>query len=510
MSATRDPLAGAADLSTRTGDPGLHRLAAGALLISFQGTTAPDWVLRGLEDGLGGVCLFGFNVADGEQVAALSARLNEAGRPVVSLDEEGGDVTRLAYHTGSAYPGNAALGAVDDVALTERVYQAMAADLARCGVNLDMGPVADVNTADDNPIIGTRSFGSSPDLVARHTVAAVRGLQSAGIAACVKHFPGHGATHQDSHLEIPLVDASLDVLRERELVPFLAAIRAGAKSIMTAHVAVPELTGDLPATLSAQALTRLLRRELGYDGVVLTDALDMHAISRTVGLAEGAVRALAAGADLLCLGPLPTAEDVRGMVDHIVDAVAEGRLAAERLEEAAARVERLRDWFAGAHLPSGHPSRNGEAADGEVVGLDAARRAVSLTGSAGPLADPFVVEIDTPPTIAVGEVPWGIAPWLPEAEIVRVKPAEADAGGLLGRARERSLIVVVKDAHRHPDSRELISELLAARPDAVVMEMGLPIWRPGAGAYIATYGAARANAQAAVELLNGGPSAAGL
>ncbi|GIH47343.1 beta-N-acetylhexosaminidase [Microbispora rosea] len=508
MSATRDPLAGAADLSTRTGDPGLHRLAASALLISFQGTTAPDWVLRGLEDGLGGVCLFGFNVADGEQVAALSARLNEAGRPVVSLDEEGGDVTRLAYHTGSAYPGNAALGAVDDVALTERVYQAMAADLARCGVNLDMGPVADVNTADDNPIIGTRSFGSSPDLVARHTVAAVRGLQSAGIAACVKHFPGHGATHQDSHLEIPLVDASLDVLRERELVPFLAAIRAGAKSIMTAHVAVPELTGDLPATLSAQALTRLLRRELGYDGVVLTDALDMHAISRTVGLAEGAVRALAAGADLLCLGPLPTAEDVRGMVDHIVDAVAEGRLAAERLEEATARVERLRDWFAGAHLPSGHPSRN--AADGEVVGLDAARRAVSLTGPAGPLADPFVVEIDTPPTIAVGEVPWGIAPWLPEAEIVRVKPSEADAGGLLGRARERSLIVVVKDAHRHPDSRELISELLAARPDAVVMEMGLPIWRPGAGAYIATYGAARANAQAAVELLNGGPSAAGL
>ncbi|MBB2745559.1 UNVERIFIED_ORG: beta-N-acetylhexosaminidase [Microbispora rosea subsp. rosea] len=509
MSATRDPLAGAADLSTRTGDPGLHRLAAGALLISFQGTTAPDWVLRGLEDGLGGVCLFGFNVAGGEQVAALSARLNEAGRPVVSLDEEGGDVTRLAYHTGSAYPGNAALGAVDDVALTERVYHAMAADLARCGVNLDMGPVADVNTADDNPIIGTRSFGSSPGLVARHTVAAVRGLQSAGIAACVKHFPGHGATHQDSHLEIPLVDASLDLLRERELVPFLAAIEAGVKSIMTAHVAVPELTGDLPATLSAQALTRLLRRELGYDGVVLTDALDMHAISKNVGLAEGAVRALAAGADLLCLGPLPTSEDVRSMVDHIVDAVAEGRLTAERLEEAAARVERLRDWFAGAHLPSGSGPA-GEAAEGDAVGLHAARRAVSLTGSAGPLVDPFVVEIDTPPTIAVGEVPWGVAPWLPEAEIVRVTPAEADAGALLGRARERSLIVVVKDAHRHPESRALISELLAARPDAVVMEMGLPIWRPVAGAYIATYGAARANARAAVELLSDGPSVAGL
>ncbi|MGI5160093.1 glycoside hydrolase family 3 protein [Microbispora sp. CA-102843] len=504
MSATRDPLPGAAEPSPRTGDPGLHRLAAGALLISFQGTTAPDWVLRGLEDGLGGVCLFGFNVADGEQVAALSARLNEAGRPIISLDEEGGDVTRLAYHTGSAYPGNAALGAVDDVALTERVYHAMAADLARCGVNLDMGPVADVNTADDNPIIGTRSFGSSPDLVARHTVAAVRGLQSAGIAACVKHFPGHGATHQDSHLEIPLVDASLDLLRERELVPFLAAIEAGAKSIMSAHVAVPDLTGTLPATLSWETLTRLLRRELGYDGVVITDALDMHAISRSVGLAEGAVMALAAGADMLCLGPLPTPDDIRSIVDHMVDAVAEGRLTAERLEEAATRVERLRDWFAGEH---GSAGKNSEVTEGDVVGLDAARRAVSLTGSAGPLADPFVVEIDTPPTIAVGEVPWGIAPWLPQAEIVRVRPEKADAGALLGRARDRSLIVVVKDAHRHQSSRDLISELLTARPDAVVVEMGLPIWRPGARAYIATYGAARANARAAVELLSGGPLA---
>ncbi|MEV4460522.1 glycoside hydrolase family 3 N-terminal domain-containing protein [Microbispora sp. NPDC049633] len=498
MSATRDPLAGAADLSTRTGDPGLHRLAAGALLISFRGTTAPEWVMRGLEDGLGGVCLFGSNVAGGEQVAALVARLNQAGRPIVSLDEEGGDVTRLAYHTGSAYPGNAALGAVDDVHLTERVYRAMAADLVRCGVNLDMGPVADVNTADDNPIIGTRSFGSSPGLVARHTVAAVRGLQSAGIAACVKHFPGHGATHQDSHLEIPIVDASLDLLRERELVPFRAAIEAGAKSIMTAHVAVPALTGDRPATLSGEALTRLLRRELGYDGVVLTDALDMHAISRSVGLAEGAVLALAAGADMLCLGPLPTPEDVRHMVAHIADAVAEGRLAAERLEEAAARVERLRDWFETART---------QVAEDDVAGLDAARRAVSLTGSAGPLVDPFVVEVDTPPTIAVGEVPWGVAPWLPQAEIVRVTPEEADVVALLGRARDRSLIVIVKDAHRHPVSRDLVSALLGARPDAVVMEMGLPIWRPGAGAYIATYGAARANTQAAVELLSGGPSA---
>ncbi|ETK35833.1 glycoside hydrolase family 3 protein [Microbispora sp. ATCC PTA-5024] len=486
------PRRGIAGLIADAGDRGLVRLAAGTLLAAFRGTAAPDWVLRGLEDGLGGVTLFGFNVEGPEQMASLTAQLTGAGRPVISLDEEGGDVTRLAYHTGSPYPGNAALGAVDDVELTERVYRSMAAGLAHCGVNLDMGPVADVNTVDDNPIIGTRSFGSSPELVARHTVAAVRGLQALGIAACVKHFPGHGATRQDSHLEIPLVDASLDLLRERELVPFRAAIEAGTKSIMTAHVAVPGLTGGLPATLSAETLTALLRREMGYDGVVITDALDMHAISRGVGLGGGAVMSLAAGADLLCLGPLPTPEEITLLLAAIVDAVADGRLPAERLEEANERTDRLRDWFAAPYRDAGEST---------VVGLDAARRAVSLTGSAAPLVDPFVVEVDTPPTIAVGDVPWGVSPWLPDAEVVRVKPDEADTAALLGRARGRSLIVVVKDAHRHPRTRALVSALVAGRPDAVVVEMGLPIWRPAAGAYIATYGAARANTQAAVELL---------
>ncbi|MEZ0072299.1 glycoside hydrolase family 3 protein [Planotetraspora sp. GP83] len=470
----------------------LHRLAAGTLLVAFQGTTAPDWVLRGLEGGLGGVTLFGFNVRGADQLAALTGELNGAGRPVISLDEEGGDVTRLAYHTGSPYPGNAALGAVDDVDLTERVYRSIGSDLARCGVNLDMGPVADVNTADDNPVIGTRSFGSSTELVARHTVAAIRGLQSLRVAACVKHFPGHGATRQDSHLEIPLVDASRELLWERELVPFRAAIDAGTKSIMTAHVAVPHLTGTAPATLSSEALTTLLRQEMGYDGVVVTDALDMHAITKSVGLGGGAVRSLAAGSDLLCLGPLPTPDEIERMLAEIVDAAESGWLPVSRLEEANERVASLREWFA---------SPRPDTAENNVIGLDAARRAVSLSGSASPLVDPFVIEVDTPPTIAVGDVPWGVAPWLPEAEIVRVKPDEADPAALLERATGRSLIIVVKDAHRYPQSQGFVSALLGARSDAIVVEMGLPIWRPKAAAYIATYGAARANAQAAVELL---------
>ncbi|MCW2878887.1 MAG: Beta-N-acetylhexosaminidase [Sphaerisporangium sp.] len=480
------------EFSVGDGDRGLHRLAAGTLLAAFPGITAPDWILRELSGGLGGVTLFGFNIAGGEQLATLTGQLQGAGDPVISLDEEGGDVTRLAYHVGSPYPGNAALGAVDDIELTSRVYRSIGDDLARCGVNLDMAPDADVNTADDNPVIGTRSFGSDAALVARHTVAAVAGLQEAGVAACVKHFPGHGATRQDSHLEIPVVDVSREVLWERELVPFRAAIEAGTKSIMTAHVRVPFLTGTAPATLSAPALTELLRGQLGYDGVVISDALDMHAITESVGLGGGAVLSLAAGSDLLCLGPLPTREQIQEIKAEIVAAVRDGRLPLARLEEAAERVARLRGWF-------GTP--RGEARDGNVIGLAAARRAVSLSGKAAPLVNPLVVEVDTPPTIAVGDVPWGFAPWLPDAEITRIKPDAADVAGLLERARGRSLVIVVKDAHRHRSSQDIVSALLAGRPDATVVEMGLPIWRPSAAAYIATYGAARANAQAAAELL---------
>ncbi|UBU15632.1 glycoside hydrolase family 3 protein [Nonomuraea gerenzanensis] len=487
-------------------DRGLRRLAAGTLLVAFQGTTAPDWVLRELEHGLGGVTLFGFNVAEPGQVLALTTALRGAGEPVISLDEEGGDVTRLAYHVGSPYPGNAALGAVDDVELTRRVYRAIGCELAACGINLDMAPSADVNTEADNPVIGTRSFGTDPELVARHTVAAVEGLQSVHVAACVKHFPGHGATRVDSHVAVPVVDVGLDMLRERELAPFRAAIGAGAKSVMTAHVAVPVLTGRTPATLSGAALTGLLRGELGYDGVVVTDALDMHAITKSVGLAGGAVLSLAAGSDLLCLGPLPTYDDVRAIIAEIVSAVREGRLPESRLEEAAARVAALRSWTA---TPGQETGLNGSGLNGSGqngagqngVGLHAARRAVRLTGSAAPLVEPLVIEVDTPPTIAVGDVPWGVGPWLPDAEIVRVKPAAADVQGLLAKAGGRSLVVVVKDAHRHDESRALVSELLAARPDTTVIEMGLPVWRPDAATYIATYGAARANAQAAVELL---------
>lgn len=209
-------------------DLSLERLVNATLLVPFPGAAAPRWVLEGLERGVSGVTLFAINgnVPGAGELAALTARMRQVADPLVSIDEEGGDVTRLAHETGSPYPGSAALGALDDPAVTRRVHRSLGAELRGAGVNLDFAPSADVNTADDNPIIGTRAFGSDPQLVARHITAAVSGLQEAGIVACAKHFPGHGATSQDSHLEVPTVDADLPLLERREMVPFRAAIEA--------------------------------------------------------------------------------------------------------------------------------------------------------------------------------------------------------------------------------------------------------------------------------------------
>src|SRR5258708_4207902 len=264
------------------------RLARATLLAPFPGATAPRWLLDELKQGLGGVTLFALNgnVPSTEELTALTAARREVSDPVITIDEEGGDVTRLAHLTGSPYPGNAALGAVDDVDLTRLVHRSIGAELSAAGVNMDFAPSVDVNSADDNPIIGIRAFGSDPALVARHAAAAVTGLQEAGVAACAKHFPGHGATLGDSHLGLPVVDADLDLLDRRELVPFRAAIEAGTHAIMTAHIMLPHLTGTDPATLSHAAITGLLRERLGYQGVIVTDALDMHGASGVIGIPE--------------------------------------------------------------------------------------------------------------------------------------------------------------------------------------------------------------------------------
>jgi beta-N-acetylhexosaminidase len=502
-------------------DPRLLRLADAILIPPFPGSTAPGWVLRALEHGLGGVTLYGQNISAPEQVAALTTALRAAAGqdPVIAIDEEGGDVTRVGYADGSSYPGNAALGAVDDVLLTRAVYRAIGDDLAALGANLDLAPCADVLGAEDSPAVGTRSFGADTGLVSRHTAAAVAGLQGAGVAACAKHFPGHGRTGTDSHLGIATIEGSLEDLRRRDLPPFVAAIEAGTTAIMPSHLRVPELTGDLPATLSGAALTGLLRGELGFGGVIISDALEMRATRDTFGIPGAAVLAVAAGTDLLCLGRDGDEDDYLAVRTALAAAVRDGTLAGSRLEQAADRVARLRGGLARA--------RPVPEADGHGVGLTAARRAVRISGPRPALTSPVIIEIEPQENIAAGRFGWGLGPWVPAGAVYRLDvhgggrppgPAamagarDAAGGaagvltdgtaGILAEAAGRSLVVVVRDAHRDPAARSVVSTLLAARPDAVLVEMGLPLWQPPEGtSYLVTYGASRASAQAAAELL---------
>ncbi|GIF67293.1 beta-N-acetylhexosaminidase [Asanoa ishikariensis] len=476
-------------------DPALRRLALRTLLAAFPGTTPPPWALDLAADGLAGYTLFGFNIVDRDQVAACTAALRAANpNVIVAIDEEGGDVTRLAHRTGSPYPGNAALGALDDVEVTRAVYRAIGAELAAVGVTVDLAPTVDVNTADDNPIIGTRSFGADTALVAAHTAAAVEGLQETRVAACAKHFPGHGATVADSHLELPTVDVPLAVLRERDLPPFAAAVAAGTQTVMTAHIRVPELTGDAPATFSRAALHDLLRGELGFTGALITDALEMKGAAVVAGgTAQAAPLALAAGADLLCIGADIDAPLVEETAAEIVAAIQDGRLDAARVEEAAERTAALAAWTAPTAPTEPTP---------ESLGYDAARRAVRVEGDPLVGAEPLVIELAATSTIAEGRVPWGLAGHVNGVEQIRTVAATTGADELLARAGGRPIVVVARHAHRLANATELI-EALAARHPVTVVEMGWPSsWRPaGVRAFVTTFGASHANGRAAAAVL---------
>jgi beta-N-acetylhexosaminidase len=449
----------------------------------FEGVVLPDWMRRKAAEGLGAVVLYARNVETRERLAALNASLHSERRELlVAIDEEGGDVTRLEAGTGSSYPGNYALGVAGDPALTRSVAAAMGAELATAGIDLDLAPVADVNSNPRNPVIGVRSFGADSETVARHTAAWIEGMQEQGVAACAKHFPGHGDTSVDSHLALPVVREDPHV---RALAPFMAAIAVGVQAIMSAHIVVTSLD-DVPATVSTRIMTRLLREEMAFTGLAVTDGLEMRGLSDGVGVAEGAVRALIAGCDALCIGGGLAGEQI---VDEIVRAVAsavrDGRLPEERLEQAASRVDALAEWRSRRE-----PARS--AALG--TGLEAARRAVRAEGPVRVGDEAVVMRFDSPASMAAGVMPWGVAASLAARGVRVLDSADPVAG--------KSLVLVVRDLHRSDRTAHAVDSILVRRPDAVVVEMGLPVCRPqNAHAYIATGGASRVSAEAAAEVM---------
>jgi beta-N-acetylhexosaminidase len=347
---------------------GLRREIGQLLFAGFDGHQIPI-ELRSLtrEFGLGGVILFARNIEGPEQVADLcfeAARLGSELPLWVSIDQEGGRVARLRSPF-TEWPPMATLGRSGDVTLAERFGKAVAAEMSAVGITLDFAPVLDVQTNARNMVIGDRALSEDAKQAALLGSAIIRAMQSAGVAACGKHFPGHGDTIADSHHELPVVDHSPERLREIELVPFRAAVEAEVAAIMTAHVLIPALDERMPATLSRPAVTGLLREELGYQGLILSDDLEMKSIARHYAIADAGVLAIEAGCDgvLICSSD----HDVQARtLEALIHAVEDERLARSAVDDILKRHRRAKERFLTTTISARRAGRTWQA----VVGRD--------------------------------------------------------------------------------------------------------------------------------------------
>jgi beta-N-acetylhexosaminidase len=332
-------------------------------------TITPELRSVAREFQLGGVILFARNVEAPEQVLELARESQSLTREAplwVSVDQEGGRVARLKAPF-TVWPPMAVLGRSGDVALAGRFAAALAAELRAVGVTLDYAPVLDIHTNPKNPVIGDRALADDAEMVARLAVAIITGLQENGVAACGKHFPGHGDTSVDSHFDLPLVEHPPDRIRRVECVPFRAAIGAHVAFMMTAHVLVPSLDEERPATLSRRIVGDLLRDELGFEGVIFGDDLEMKAIARQYSVGEAAVLAIGAGCDglLICSGSAGAHAEA---LEALIKAVEDGRLPRTRVEDALARHRRAKERFLAA------PAGARPAPLRSVLGADEHRR----------------------------------------------------------------------------------------------------------------------------------------
>ncbi len=323
----------------------LFRECASLFIVGFPGTSPDAEVLRLIDDGVGGVILFKRNVESPKQVADLVRALKtHAGRPLLaSVDQEGGRVARLRGAPFTSLPPMRQLGLTGDAALVERAGRLLAFEVRALGFDVDFAPVIDVDTNPANPVIGDRSFHRDAKEVARLGVALARGLEAGGVASCAKHFPGHGDTSQDSHHDLPSLPHDMKRLREVELLPFAAYAHAGLASVMTAHVIFDAVDPGVPATMSRPVMQDLLRRELGFEGVVVSDDLEMKAISEHFSVERAVVEGVKAGVDsfLVC----HRADVQRAAINALVKAVESGEVARARLDEARTRVASLMRRF---------------------------------------------------------------------------------------------------------------------------------------------------------------------
>jgi beta-N-acetylhexosaminidase len=493
------------------------------MAVGFEGTTITPEICQAVQDwGVGGVVLFARNAESPAQLARLNADLQElaraAGRPglIICIDQEGGRTSRLYERHGfTEFPSPMALAAAGGPAAAGQVARAMAEEMAALGINMDLAPDLDVNNNLANPVIGTRSFGADPAEVAACGVAFLQGLQSAGLAAVGKHFPGHGDTYIDSHEALAVVPHDRARLEAVEFVPFRAAIGAGVAGIMSTHIAFPAIdpTPGLAATLSARVLTGLLRQELRHTGLVLTDCLEMGALS-TSGFPPpaAAIRALAAGADFLLLSHDHAAH--RAAYQALLAAVRSGEVPIGRLRAAADAVLACKKRFgilAPAPIDLDAVSDRVGTAEHRDLALSIARRAVTVVRDEagllpiGQKASALVVE--TPQAAGLGRL-LGCRS-LP----VRLRPDSGEIAGACEHVRRgQPIIITTDDAGKHPEQARLVQAVAEAGAQVIVAAVGSPYdltHLPPVATYLVTYGSNPSLLVALAEVLAGQTAARG-
>jgi len=498
------------------------------LMLSFDGFEPTPDLLKVLRDQpIGGLTLYrSLNVRNPSQVSALTAALQEAasrngGLPLlIGADQEGGQLVAVGGGT-TTFPGNLALGAARSEDLARRVGAATGRELAAMGININYAPVCDVLVNPKNPSVGLRSFGSDPDMVSHLGTALIEGLQSAGVAACAKHFPGLGDTAIDSHYGTPVVMHGEERLRRVELPPFKNAIQAGVKLVMAAHIALPVFNDgrDLPSTLSPGVLRGLLRQDLGFSGVIASDALDMKAIEQGPGLVIDVLAACAAGVDLLLFGPQTSGRET--LLAALLQAVRRGLLSAEDMEASANRIQALKKWLSGFERPAldvvgcrEHQALALEAArlsvtlvrdvDGQVpLELDPDSRLLVILPQPADLTPADTSSYETP---SLARVIWDFHPAVEEISMP-LDPSDEQVASLLQQARDYDHVLVgTINAFTHPGQANLVNALLEAGIHTLGVSLRMPhdlLSFPRLPLFAATYSLQPPSLQAVVEALWG-------
>ncbi len=444
------------------------------IVMGFWGTELDDETKRVMEScRIGNVILFARNLENIEQIAKLTKDIRDTvarntGHPAfICIDQEGGVVTRLPAEIPQA-PGAMAVASVGDCDLARDVGRMTGEQLKLLGINLNFAPDVDVNSNPANPVIGVRSFGEDADTVIKYSIPELEGMTEAGVAPCVKHFPGHGDTDVDSHLGLPTVDKTRSELDMLELKPFMAAADAGVPFIMTSHSMFPKIDEERPATLSHELLTELLRKDLGFDGVIVTDCLEMGAIKNTFGTAKGAVMAAEAGADMLCISQ--TKEEVEKAAALLLERAEADKDFAARIEEAACRVLAAKADFPGCD-PDPEALRRKCPDYLEFTG-DLRARSIKVTGGPKVRGEKSLEKtlilgcLAFRSTLVSSEpLPYSFAKYLGEKlgadyEETPVRPTDEEADRIIGKAKDYDRVILgTYNAHIIPEQRKFLERM---------------------------------------------------